>query len=527
MEQATAPQPVTRTRLNARSRLAIASVVILTATLTLYRLGVVGADVCGGNEAVEGVFLQQMVERAEILFPLENGHEPLYKPPLFHWTALAIDRLLGIGKVTAFNLRLPSAIFATAAVILTMLFALSQISLDAALLSGMILAASYQYISEARIGRVDMTLTFFEALALFSFLWWLSSMRGARGAQGGPRTTALRYLFALALGLGMLAKGPVGAMLPMLAVAIFVAAGRRWQEARSLFSPGSALLAVAVGSSWYAACLIGSRYGLLDKQVGLENFGRFFGALGQMPFWYYFTPLLLNSAPLSLLVPLAVYTALAQRGAAGAQAEPPPRTPASDAARLLAIFWVVTVAFFWLSAYKRRAYLLPLWPPAAVLVAWWVERLAVHRSGRIFRGVVAGTCGVLVFFNLLYIPFKELRDCQGSSFRQAALEINRVVGADEPLYLYGIEGEPAPLLFYLDRDAPPLTGKLGNAPPGYIIVPHKVWLAHAGEALDLEPVLTAGRGPAALVLLRHGRSYAEALPSRGPASSTSGVIRLR
>lgn len=534
MQQAPKSPLAARANLSARSRLAIASIAILAATLSLFRLGAVGADVCGGNEAVEGVFLQQMVEHGQRLFPLENGREPLYKPPLFHWTALAIDRLAGIDKVTAFNLRLPSAIFATAGVILTMLFAFSQISLDAGLLSGMILTASYQYISQGRIGRVDMTLTFLEALALFSFLWWLSSLGGSR-EKGGPHATALRYLFALALGLGVLAKGPVGALLPLLAVAIFLAAGRRWEEARRLFSAGSALLAAAVGSSWYAACLFANRYGLLDKQLGLENFGRFFGTLGRMPFSYYLTPLLLNSVPLSLLVPFAVYAALAQRALTGAQAESPPQARADDAARLLAIFWLVTLLFFWLSAYKRRAYLLPLWPPAAVLIAWWMERLAIGRRGRIFRGAVAGICGVLVFFNLIYIPFKEFRDCAGSSFRQAAMQINRAVGADEPLYLYGVEGEPAPLLFYLDRDAPPLTGKLGNAPPGYVIVPQKVWVAQAGEALGLEPVLTAGHGPNALVLVRRGRSYAGGSWSAGAAaraspralSSSASAVRSR
>ncbi len=48
-----------------------------------------------------------------------------------------------------------------------------------------------------------------------------------------------------------------------------------------------------------------------------------------------------------------------------------------------------------------------------------------------------------------------------------------MVAPDEPLYLYGFDEEVAPLLFYLDRDAPELSGKLGDAPPGYIIVPPK------------------------------------------------------
>src|SRR5260370_5714980 len=100
---------------------AIVMIAIITALLMLHRLG--DADVCTGNEAVEGVFVQQMVEHNHLLFPLENGKVPMYKPPLFHWTAVAIDRIAGIRKVTSANLRLPSAMYAVAGVLLTILFA--------------------------------------------------------------------------------------------------------------------------------------------------------------------------------------------------------------------------------------------------------------------------------------------------------------------------------------------------------------------------------------------------------------------
>src|SRR5277367_3627347 len=150
---------------------AFVAIALVICVLTLHRLG--SGDVCTGNEAVEGVFVQQMVEHGAFLFPVENGDVPMYKPPLFHWTALAIDRLAGIDKVTAANLRLPSALYAIAGALLTMILAYQLLGLDASILAGLALAASYQYISQGRFGRVDMTLCFFETLSLFAFLWWL------------------------------------------------------------------------------------------------------------------------------------------------------------------------------------------------------------------------------------------------------------------------------------------------------------------------------------------------------------------
>jgi hypothetical protein len=83
-----------------------------------------------------------------------------------------------------------------------------------------------------------------------------------------------------------------------------------------------------------------------------------------------------------------------------------------------------------------------------------------------------------------------------------------VVGSNDPLYTFGFDEELSPLLFYLDRNAPALKDKLGDAPPGYVILPLKVWKAHQSEALDLTPVLTSEHGQRKIVLLRRGKTYA-------------------
>ncbi len=500
----------------------MAAIAILATALTLNQLG--QADVCGFNEAVEGVFLQQMVEHGELLFPLENGEFPMYKPPLFHWTATAIDRLAGVNKVTAFNLRLPSALYAIAGVILAMAFAYGRLGPGAAMLAGLILIGSYQYISQGRIGRVDMALTFFETLALFSFLWWLPAKKGPPSTERRQTgSDAMRYLCALALGLAVVAKGPVGALLPIGAIVLFLWLEGRWRELGALLVPGPAIVMLVVGSSWYLACLFSGHYGFLNRQIGSENLGRFFGALGAMPPWYYVRPLLLNSPPLSLLVPLAVISVIRGYGASAEPADTVPNRSAHggerDAVRLFTIFYLVTVAFFTVAAYKRRAYLLPLWPSSAVLLAWWLrmtaQRYRAYLWGRYAREAVAAICAVLVVFNFFFIPWREDRACRGDSFRMAAAQINRVVGSDEPLHVYGLAEPPAALLFYLDRDAPLFKGKLGDAPPGYVLLPAEVWQAHKEEALDLNPVLTIAAPRTDLVLLRHGKAYA-ALGNRAP-----------
>jgi hypothetical protein len=175
---------------------------------------------------------------------------------------------------------------------------------------------------------------------------------------------------------------------------------------------------------------------------------------------------------------------------------------------LFAIFWIVSVIFFSIAAYKRRAYLLPLWPPSAVMIAWMVTAISARFGGRRLQTAYAALCLAMIILNFVIIPRREARECAGDSYRPAASEIAKVVAAGEPLYLYGFDEEVAPLLFYLDRDAPQWSGKLGDAPPGYIIVPAGVWAKKRGEALDLEPVLESKHGSRAVILLHRGKVYA-------------------
>src|SRR5690349_23984925 len=89
-----------------------AAIALLLALLALNRLG--AADVCGGSEAAMAVYVQQMIERKQFVFPLDNCSIPMYKPPLYHWSASALAVVFQQAAATTFILRLPSAVYAIA-----------------------------------------------------------------------------------------------------------------------------------------------------------------------------------------------------------------------------------------------------------------------------------------------------------------------------------------------------------------------------------------------------------------------------
>jgi hypothetical protein len=276
-----------------------------------------------------------------------------------------------------------------------------------------------------------------------------------------------------------------------------------------MLDPGAIILGAAIASSWYLACYFGGRFAFLNRQLDTENVGRFFGSLGAMAPWYYLKPVLLNSAPLSLLLPVAAVYALLSRVVTPGSAESAShQEKGRSAVRLFAIFYFATVIFFSIAAYKRRSYLLPVWPSSAVILAWWILAFPPPAYRRAAIWTFAAICALLVAFNFIYIPRAEVRSCADDSFRPAAEEIARVVAPGDPLFLYGFQEEVAPLLFYLDRDAPVLDGRLGDAPPGFVIMPAQVWKQHQSDALDFEPVLTSDHGNRHLVLVKRGKSYA-------------------
>lgn len=533
--------------------LPLAAIVLLLAFLTLNRLG--AADVCGGSEAAMAVYVQQMVERNQLLFPLDNCSIPMYKPPLYHWTATALALLFHQATATPFTLRLPSAVYAIASAILTMAFAANLLSFRGAILSGLILCGSYQYISQARIGLVDMTLTFFETLALYAFFGWFMLDRAA--AAVAFRRNLLHYLLAIAMGLGVLAKGPVGVILPGSAMLLFLMTEKAWTALEDLFKPGPFIAGAAIASSWYLACLVGRRLNFLSLQIGTENFGRFFGSLGTMAPWYYLQPLLLNSLPLSLFVPVAVVSALRPSIPPAASSFEPPclqttlvqAERATLAARFLAIFWIFTVVFFEFASFKRRAYLLPLWPASALLLAWWVVNRIIPRFGRalgivIYRAAV-GACVLLAAANFLFIPAYELHGCgapftpgaffrwpsagfagespvdsgQTESYREAAAEINRLTYSKGPLGVLGIRDALEPFVFYLGRCVQPLRSPLCASPTGYTIATESTWDRTSAHTSGLTPVARIPHDREDLVLLRP--------ISRSPAADEAVRSRTR
>ncbi|MBI3797085.1 MAG: glycosyltransferase family 39 protein [Deltaproteobacteria bacterium] len=340
------------------------------------------------GEPREATVVWEIYTSGEWILPLRNGSIIPSKPPLFHWLG-AIFSLAG-GALDEFTIRLPSALLAIVGVLLTYSAGVALWGVEAGLIAALILATSFEWVRAAITARVDMTLTVFMVMAFLFFLF-LYRQRQVSYAK------ALVFFFLL--GLATLAKGPVGAVLPGLAVGVFLLRQRDLRFLRQLHLVSGVALLVLVAGSWYGLALWRGGGEFFVKQVLKENLLRFFasGEAGmghEHPFYYFVPNLFLGMAPWSFFFPpLVVF--LYQRRSRWAE----------EGFRYLLV-WTATVFLFYSAATsKRSVYILPLYPAVALLLgAWWQElrqgRVALPRAVRVLLQGSGYVCFGLVIIAL-------------------------------------------------------------------------------------------------------------------------------
>jgi 4-amino-4-deoxy-L-arabinose transferase-like glycosyltransferase len=302
-----------------------------------------------------------------------NGEFYDQKPPLWFWLAALAGA--PTGRVSELAARLPSALAGLGTVLLALRLGTSLLGASTGLVAAAILTTTPQFVVLARRASLDALLTFFTTLALACF--W----RFERGAQGGRG--ALLGMHA-ALGLAVLTKGPVGFLVPVLAIAAYLGWERRLGDLRRLFAPGALPFSLGPPLAWFAVTMALAPEGYLATGVGENLFGRFFVGKHDQPLYFYLEKFPQQFLPWTLAWPLVWW--IGRRRVFAAGAEP----GASRAWRFLLAWVAATLVFFSLSSGKRGLYLLPAYPGAALLCAD-----ALVRSLRDRVALPSRTSGVL------------------------------------------------------------------------------------------------------------------------------------
>jgi 4-amino-4-deoxy-L-arabinose transferase-like glycosyltransferase len=326
-------------------------------------------------EPDEGRYAQiprEMLTRGEWLVPTLQGEPYLDKPPLFYWLVMASYSLFGYHDWAA---RLVPAFAVEGCILLTYLLGRRLLGERPAFWGALFLVLMPGFTGMGRLLVLDGVLTFWVTLSLFA---------AARAAEGPRLRLGWWLVTALACGLGVLTKGPVGLVLLLPPLWLYRRLGgctaRIGRRGWLIFFA----IIVAIAVPWYIAVCM--RLPDFARNFFLvHNVQRFVQPFDHdRPVWFYLPVLLAGLLPASLLV-LPLTRFLASESAAAR------RCPALGYL-LLAAGWCIL--FFSLAGCKLPTYILPAFPPLAL--AFGV--LAAQRWGSTPREgsltwLRVGTCG--------------------------------------------------------------------------------------------------------------------------------------
>ncbi len=315
-------------------RLTVA-LIVLGAVSFFYRLG--GVGLVGPDESRYAEVSRGMLERGDWVTPELRGEPWLHKPPLFYWAAAASMWTLGETEAAA---RLPSALAALATCLSIGFLGARLFGFASGIRSAVVLATSLGMALYGRAAIMDSILTFALTLGLGAYLFHAT-------VQPARRWLAVAYA---AFGASVLAKGPVGIVLPMLIIVLFELQSHR----RLLPRPGSLLTSTAsflvVVVPWHVAIFNAQGWEFVESFLFQHNLDRFLTTIHRHegPFYYYLPILVVAFVPWTAFIPGAVSSAFRNR----------------DPRRLFLFLWIaVPLIFFSLAGSKLPGYILPILPP--------------------------------------------------------------------------------------------------------------------------------------------------------------------
>ena len=300
------------------------------------------------DEARYTYVAKEMRQTSHLLVPHRNGEFYAHKPPLMFWMINAAT-FVTKGEFNGVSGRLPTLFGVILSLWAITRFGRLWYDRETAWRALFICSTSFLFWHKAGTGQIDMLLLGFELSAAYLLF------ENDEKPSPWKRATA----FSL-MGLAILAKGPVGLIVP---IGIYVTgnlfSGQLMKTLHRYF-----LWGVPFALLWPIAWLLCAKWigdapdAYFNELLFDQNLGRFQGTFGghNKPFYYYLKYLVIDFLPWTFFIPATVVL-LKNR-------------PGLSKQSLTLVGWIVFVVFFFsLCGGKRNLYILSVYPAAALLTA--------------------------------------------------------------------------------------------------------------------------------------------------------------
>lgn len=305
---------------------------------------------------------REMVASGDWVTPRLNDLKYFEKPPLQYWATATAYTLFGEHQWTS---RLWTALTGFAGIMLVWFAGLRLYGREAASHAALLLSSSVLYALMGHVNTLDMGVTFFITLGILGFA--LAQMQSDAGAR---RNWMLLAWAGLAL--AVLSKGLMGIVLPGAAVFLYCLVQRDFGVLRRMHWGAGLALFFLITAPWFYFVMKANPE-FFERFFIYEHYTRFTTKdLGRYQPWYYFVPILLiGSMPWTLTLFAALWRGVRDT-----------TQLAFNSRRFLAVWAVFIYVFFSISGSKLPSYLLPMFPPLALLMGHY---LAATEARTLFR----------------------------------------------------------------------------------------------------------------------------------------------
>jgi 4-amino-4-deoxy-L-arabinose transferase-like glycosyltransferase len=337
------------------NRLILAIIVTLAAASYFINLG--ASSLWDSNEAFYAGTPREMIESGDWINPSFNYRPRFNKPPLSYWIVASLYEVFGVSvSVERF------AIAVAAVAMIAIAFGLGRLisSIEAGLFAAIALAASPRFFMFSRRIMIDLYLAMFMSLALLMF---------AMAERYPAKRRKYLVIMYIAIGLGIMTKGPVAALLPAAVFIIYSLFRGGAGLLRTMMIPQGVLVVAAIVLPWYLAIYQQHGWQYIESFILKDNLSRF-----TEPVWgprrgpFFYLPVIIGDLlPYSPLLLAAAWAGLRRRTRGRTNSSL--QTEASSSISLLLLLWIaVIVAFYSLSSNKEDLYILPAYAAAAAFI---------------------------------------------------------------------------------------------------------------------------------------------------------------
>jgi 4-amino-4-deoxy-L-arabinose transferase-like glycosyltransferase len=283
---------------------------------------------------------REMNELHDYVVPHLNYVRYFEKPPLLYWTTAASFKLFGTNE---WAFRFSNALCAFLCVIFLYFFIRRWFNEQMAFLSSVILITSFSFLAMARIVTTDMLFTLWLFLSLLLFYGYYREKK-----------SFFIYLFYMAIAAATLAKGPAALVLMGGTILIFLFTERNFSFITNMKLIKGLAIYLTITLPWIIAISLREKeflyFFFMDQHIlrFLTSKHKRSGPI------YYFLPVLFGGMfPWSIFIPRAIANMWKNKEL-----------------RLMLIWVFVVFAFFSISGSKLPPYILPLFPPMAIILGY-------------------------------------------------------------------------------------------------------------------------------------------------------------